>query len=73
MSTWLLIFGLAAVFNLLYYDYRQFRDKAEAEDRYQKTVWKQEEQERINALAEDSRTRRTLDQSLPVGSEPPAR
>lgn len=63
MSTWLLIFGLAAVFNLLYYDYRQFRDKAEAEDRYQKTVWKQEEQERINALAEDSQSRRSEDQS----------
>lgn len=54
-----MLFGIAlSVIVFLYFDYRQFRDKADAEDRFERAVWKQEEQERLNALKEDSHTDR---------------
>lgn len=64
MSTWMLIGLLAVVvFSLLHRDYRQFRDKAEAEDRFEKSVRQWEEREELSKMAEDSRSRHSGDPS----------
>lgn len=64
MSTWLLICLLAAAaLSLLHYDYRQFRAKADAEDRFEKSVRQWEEREGFNTLAEDSHSHRNEDRS----------